>query len=96
MKPGVYQATRKNGEIYYRGNVTYNGRHISIGSFDTEAECNSAYREAWQILKDEGITLLTYQNHIKYLPFEKCITLINFRDNKMYIKIAVHNFNMFI
>ncbi|CBK74454.1 hypothetical protein CIY_17020 [Butyrivibrio fibrisolvens 16/4] len=54
MKPGVYKATRKNGEPYYRGNITYNGKHISIGSFNTEAQCNRAYKEAWKILKDKN------------------------------------------
>ena len=86
MKPGVYKSTRKNGEAYYRGNITYNGKHISIGSFNSEAVCNRAYKEAWKILKDKTITLLSYQNSVKDLPFEKCVTLINFRDNHIYIK----------
>lgn len=90
MKPGVSQATRKNGKTYYRGNITYNGKHISIGSFDTEAECNDAYQEAWNILKNKSITLLSYQNSINCLPFEKCVTLINFRDNKIYIKNPIY------
>ncbi len=90
MKPGVYQATRKDGSIYYRGNITYLNKHISIGSFDSEARCNSAYKEAWNILKDNSINILSYQNSIKYLSFEKCVTLINFRDNKMYIKNPIY------
>ncbi|QFJ55753.1 hypothetical protein [Pseudobutyrivibrio xylanivorans] len=90
MKPGVYESTRKNGDIYYRGNITYNGKHISIGSFDSEAQCNSAYKEAWEILKDNSITLLSYQNHIYNLPFDKVVTLINFRDNHIYIKNPIY------
>ncbi len=90
MKPGVYKATKKNGDIYYRGNITYNGKHISIGSFETEALCNKAYNEAWSILKNDSITLLSYQNKIKALPFEKIVILINFRDNKIYIKNPIY------
>ncbi|MBE5911672.1 hypothetical protein [Pseudobutyrivibrio sp.] len=92
MKPGVYEAKRKNGEIYYRGNITYNGKHISLGSFDTEAECSEAYNEAWTILKDNKVTLLSYQNILKSLPFDKCISLINFRDNHIYIKNPIYLF----
>lgn len=90
MKPGVYQATRKDGSIYYRGNITYQNKHISIGSYDTESECNKAYKDARAILKDGSITILSYPNHIKTLPYEKCITLINFRDNQIYIKNPIY------
>ena len=58
MKPGVYQATKKDGTVYYRGNITYSGKHISIGSFPTETKCNKAYNEAWNILKNDDITIL--------------------------------------
>ncbi|SDB07903.1 hypothetical protein SAMN02910298_00280 [Pseudobutyrivibrio sp. YE44] len=90
MKPGVYPAKRKNGTTYYRGNITYNGKHISIGSFDSEEECNLAYKEAWDILSSKEITLLSYQNNISHLPFEKVVTLINFRDNRIYIKNPIY------
>ncbi len=90
MKPGVYKTTRKDGSIYYRGNITYQGKHISIGSFDTEALCNTAYNEARQILEDNSINLLSYQNIIHALPFEKCVILINFRDNNIYFKNPIY------
>lgn len=90
MKPGVYKATKKDGSIYYRGNITYNGKHISIGSFDSEEACAKAYDEAWKILKDKDITLYTFQKDIKHLTDEKCVTLINFRDNHIYIKNPIY------
>ncbi len=90
MKPGVYQAQRKDGTVYYRGNITYNGKHISLGSFDSEKDCNAAYKEAWSILENRQITLLSYQHAINKLPFEKCVTLINFRDNHIYIKNPIY------
>ena len=52
---GVSTAQKKDGTVYYRGNITYNGKHISIGSFSTEAKCNKAYNEAWSIIKNEDI-----------------------------------------
>ena len=90
MLPGVYKATKKNGDVYYRGNISHNGKHISIGSFKTEEECFLAYSEAKKILTDASITLLSYQNKLKYLPFEKIVTLINFRDNNIYIKNPIY------
>ena len=90
MKPGVYKATKKNGTEYYRGNITFNGKHISIGSFETESKCNKAYTDAWTILKNSDITILNLHSHVKELPFEKCVTLINFRDNHLYIKTPIY------
>ena len=34
------KATKKDGSEYYRGNITYNSKHISLGSFETETDCN--------------------------------------------------------
>ena len=90
MKPGVYKATKKDGQIYYRGNITYSGKHISIGSFDTEIKCNIAYQEAWDILKNRAISILNLQKYITELSFEKCITLLNFRDNHIYSKTPIY------
>ena len=90
MKPGVYMATKKDGSIYYRGNITYKGKHISIGSYNTENKCALAYEEAWKILSDKSINILNCPNFAKLLPFEKCVTLINFRDNNIYIKTPIY------
>ena len=90
MKPGVYKATKKNGEAYYRGNITFNGKHISIGSFPTEDMCTEAYQEAWKIMKDSSINTTNFYHTIKLLNFEKCITLINYRDNHIYIKNPIY------
>lgn len=90
MLPGVFEAKKKDGSTYYRGNISYNGKHISLGSFDSEEDCFLAYAEAKKILFDNQITLFSYQNRIKYLSFEKCVTLINFRDNKIYIKNPIY------
>ncbi len=90
MKPGVYKTTKKDGTIYYRGNITYGGKHISIGSFDTETKCNNAYNEAWMLLRDPEISILQCSSFINELSFDKCVTLINYRDNKIYIKTPIY------
>ncbi|MCR4694582.1 MAG: hypothetical protein K5773_04575 [Pseudobutyrivibrio sp.] len=90
MLPGVFAATKKNGEIYYRGNINYKGKHISLGSFATEKECGKSYQEAKKIIDNKSITLLNFQSQIKSLSFEKIISLINFRDNGIYIKNPIY------
>jgi len=90
MKPGVYETTKKDGSKYYRGNITYSGKHISLGSYDREDKCATAYKEAWEIIENKAITTLNLRTRIKVLPFEKCITLINFRDNRIYIKTPIY------
>ena len=57
MLPGVYIAYKKNKVIYYRSNITYQNKHISLGSFETEEKANLAYQEACLLLQDFSITL---------------------------------------
>lgn len=82
---GVYQATKKNGETYYRSSLTYRRKHISLGSYHNELLAHLAYRTASSILaKDSEITLSDYQP-TSVLSFEKWVILINFRDNGIYL-----------
>ena len=36
MKKGVYTATKKDGTLYYRSSITFQNKHISLGSFSSE------------------------------------------------------------
>lgn len=92
MKKGVYAATKKDGTCYYRSSITYKGKHISLGSFPTEAAASRAYRLADTMLRDETYTLDFYpaQKNTPVLPFKKWVTLINFRDNGIYIKTPIY------
>ena len=89
MLAGVYLAKKKDGTIYYRSNITYNNKHISLGSFSTEEAAHHAYRTASGLLSQntsiEDSFYLT-----RYLPFDKLVVLINFRDNKMYIPTPIY------
>lgn len=89
MLPGVYLATHKDGSTYYRSNITFRNKHISLGSYKTEDAANQAYRVALTILSNnESIENSFYQTYA--LPFEKIVTLINFRDNNMYIPTPIY------
>ena len=89
MLPGVYLGTKKDGTIYYRSSITYHNKHISLGSYQSERQASQSYREACLILFDYGYTL-DYDYSKFILLFEKIITLLNFRDNQMYIKCPIY------
>lgn len=90
MLPGVYSAKRMNGEVYYRASITYNGKHISLGSFSIENDANQAYTLSGEILC--GNSLWAVENYPTpcILPFDKWVVLINFRDNHIYFKNPIY------
>lgn len=92
---GVYEATKKNGEIYYRSSVTIGGKHISLGSFPTYDEANSAYLQAKDIfekVKKYDIEHLDElcQKKKTILSFEKIVILLNLRDNGLYFHSPIY------
>ncbi len=101
MQPGVYQTTRKDGTPSYRSSITYRNKHISLGSFSSETEAHHAYLEAASLLSGSGsledfLLLFTAGNEsarfLKFpqLSFEKGISLLNFRDNRLYIANPIY------
>lgn len=90
MLQGVYSAKKKDGTIYYRSNITYCNKHISLGSFQSEEDAHLAYLEANRILSSPNLTLEHLLYHPKMLHFEKVVTLTNFRDNHIYIKTPIY------
>ena len=90
MEKGVFQATKKNGETYYRANITRRNRHISLGSFSLEKEAAAAYQAARVLYEDPSITLLNLSSFYKPLSFDKAITIINHRDHGLYFKTPIY------
>ncbi len=87
--PGVYTARKKDGTIYYRASVTHRSKHISLGSFFSQQSAHQAYTEACRILNDNSVTLDSYsEKHM--LPFVKWVSLMNFRDNRIYIANPIY------
>ena len=95
MLPGVFRAQKKNGQTYYRSNITCHSKHISLGSFPLETEAHQAYLEAGELLRNTETTVdnVTFSNYV--LNFEKIITLLNFRANKIYIKNPIYLFRKY-
>lgn len=94
MLPGVYEARKKDHTLYYRSSITWKRKHISLGSFPTEQAASQAYEYASRLLSDETITLpelcSDYTPENASLSFEKIVSLINFRDNHLYIGNPVY------
>ncbi|MDD3172392.1 MAG: hypothetical protein PHF63_01775 [Herbinix sp.] len=90
MLPGVYSAVKKNGDKYYRASITYNGKHISLGSFDTENDANQAYLLSAEVLTKQSVWTIEKYPISCVLSFHKWVVLINLRDNHIYFKNPIY------
>lgn len=90
MKKGAYMSKKKDGTVYYRSNISYKGRHISLGSYSCEDDASSAYFAAKNIYADSDITLLNLSENHAPLDYDKAISIINHRDNGIYIKTPIY------
>ena len=92
MKKGVFAAVKKDGSVYYRASITFRCKHISLGSFTSEAEAHGAYQSADKLLSATvPITPEDYQEtQFPLLPFSKWISLLNFKNNGIYIKTPIY------
>lgn len=93
MLSGVYPAKKKNGDPYFRAGITYHGKHVSLGSFATEIDANRAYLEADDLYHNTDISLDDFRNDTAgacLLSHDKIITILNHRDNNVYIKTPIY------
>lgn len=95
MLPGVYKATRKDGKIYYRSSITYKNKHISLGSYEYEEKAHQAYLMAGELLTDTSRYSIDAYPKKCILNFSKWVSLINYRDNGIYIKTPIYLKNKF-
>ena len=89
MKPGVFLAQKKDGTIYYRSSITYKNKHISLGSFSSEEQAHQTYNEASMIINSD-LTLDDISHATLHMSFDKAVSLINFRDNGLYIGTPIY------
>lgn len=90
MLPGVYPAQKKNGDVYYRSNITYQKKHISLGSYSTEKAAHQAYVDATEILQGSDPFEPAVFSRYSSLSCDKLVSLYNFRDNRIYIKTPIY------
>ena len=89
LLPGVFTATKKNGELYFRASITCKGKHISLGSFSTEEQASQANEQAQKLYRSNQLSIADYKKN-NALSFEKWVSLINFRDNGIYCKTPIY------
>ncbi|MBR6222883.1 MAG: hypothetical protein IKQ71_05560 [Lachnospiraceae bacterium] len=88
-RSGAFKATKKDGSIYYRANITFKGKHISLGSYDKEKDASAAYSEAKSIISGK-LHIADGDDSPKLLSLEKCICIENLRDNGIYFKTPIY------
>jgi hypothetical protein len=87
--PGVYKTAKKDGQIYYRASITYQNKHISLGSYPLESSAAKAYDTATAIVREGRYQIDGF--HIKYgIAFDKWVTLMNLRDNGIYFRNPIY------
>ena len=87
---GVYKRVDSKGRDRFVASFTYRSKHISLGSFEKMETANSAYNEALELVSDKSQKSLDDYESAMSLNFEKWITIINFRDNGLYIKNPIY------
>ena len=86
---GVYKRIDSKGQERFAASFTYKSKHISLGSFSNMEDANAAYNEALELVSTGSKLLNDYEESMK-LNFEKWITIVNFRDNGIYIKNPIY------
>ncbi len=86
--PGVYKTHKKDNSIYYRSGITIKGKHISLGSFNSETMAHQAYLEAKDAYNG-SLTISQYPENAA-ISFDKWVSIINFRDNGIYISNPIY------
>lgn len=89
MLPGVYVDKKKNGENNYRASITIDNKHISLGSYSNEIQASAAYSLAYEVLNDRKHSLYNF-DEASPIKFDKYISLINLRDNKLYFSNPIY------
>ncbi|MDO5403167.1 MAG: hypothetical protein Q4F11_06985 [Eubacteriales bacterium] len=96
MAAGVYTTTKKDGSTYYRVSITYQNKHISLGSFYDYALASYIYETAREILQNPDkyyffaeSGMESFHSCPENFPLDKYIVLLNFRENHIYIKTPI-------
>ncbi|MBE5959943.1 MAG: hypothetical protein E7256_00915 [Lachnospiraceae bacterium] len=86
-KPGVSCAKKADGTHYYRSSITFQTKHISLGSFPKEEQAHQAYQIASNILKgymEADIDSYHAESHV--LSFDKWVMLVNLKQHGIYCR----------
>ena len=85
---GVYKTEKKDGTVYYRASFTYKGKHIALGSSQSESLAAQMYEEACRLC--EGVGGIEDYKSSMALGFDKYVSIVNFRDNGIYLPNPIY------
>ncbi len=85
---GVYPTSKKDGTESFRASITFRGKHISLGSYTSMETAAKVYQEAAALIRSEQEPDDYPEDAL--LPFEKHISLVNFRDNGVYFANPIY------
>ena len=86
---GVYITQKKDGTACYRAGISLHNRHISLGSYPTEAQANAAYCEARQLYESD-LSVEDYGRTGRVLSFPRYVSILNLRDHGIYFKTPIY------
>lgn len=87
---GVFVTQKKDGSTSYRSSITYQNKHISLGSFSSPEQAEAAYQEAALLLRAKEPRTLSDYTDGSALSFEKWVVLLNFRNNQVYFSTPIY------
>lgn len=87
---GVFLNKLSDGSLSYRASFTFRRKHISLGSFQTKEEASLAYQTALRLVNEPNLSLDDFQRLPSSLPLEKWVSILNFRDNALYIRTPIY------
>lgn len=90
MTKGVYQRISGDGILSFRASFTFHSKHISLGSFKEKEQASLAYQEALLLVKNTDLTIEDFDEKTHLLPFEKWVSILNFRDNGLYFRTPIY------
>lgn len=90
MSYGIYETKLKDGTPSYRVSFYHNKKHVAIGSYPEKTAAEAALEEAQRFYSDTSITIENYRGHLHSITSDKAVTIINHRDNQVYIKTPIY------
>lgn len=90
MATGVYKAKRKDGVEYYRSNIHYKNKNISLGSYNTFDEAHEVHVQAKALIKDMSVNIPEAFEKYPLIPFDKAVSLVNYRNFKLYFGVPIY------
>ncbi|MQN00949.1 MAG: hypothetical protein DUD27_00955 [Lachnospiraceae bacterium] len=90
MSYGIYKTALKDGTTSFRASFYHDSRHIAVGSYSDEKSAETAVSEAERLYSDRKITIWNFRNFITQVAFNKAVSILNHRDNHVYIKTPIY------